>query len=118
MPKLSQNFDSSEFACRCGCGFDRVSPALVAGLQRLRDIMDRPVRVTSGCRCPDYNRSVRGKPGSQHLAGRAADVVIDAVPPVAVAWIAAAIGAFPGIIVYPTWTHLDVRTGPPYRKGL
>ena len=38
MGTVSKNFSRSEFACKCGCGFDAVDVDLLAGLQALRDL--------------------------------------------------------------------------------
>lgn len=32
------------------------------------------LRIVSGVRCPSHNRGVGGKPSSQHLVGKAADI--------------------------------------------
>ena len=71
------NFTPKEFACGCGCGFDDIDPLLVSTLQRLRDEVQRPVVVNSGCRCRSHNAAVKGAPTSQHLKGKAADIKIE-----------------------------------------
>ena len=71
------NFTRDEFACKCGCGFDEIDPLLVSTLQRLRDEVQRPVVVNSGCRCRSHNAAVKGSKSSQHLRGKAADIRID-----------------------------------------
>ena len=71
------NFTRDEFACGCGCGFDDIDPLLVSTLQRLRDEVQRPVVVNSGCRCRSHNAAVKGAPQSQHMQGKAADIKID-----------------------------------------
>ena len=71
------NFTRDEFACKCGCGFDEIDPLLVSTLQRLRDEVQRPVVVNSGCRCRSHNAAVKGAPQSQHMRGKAADIRID-----------------------------------------
>ena len=71
------NFTRDEFACKCGCGFDDIDPLLVSTLQRLRDEVQRPVVVNSGCRCKAHNASVNGSKTSQHLKGKAADIKIE-----------------------------------------
>ena len=79
------NFTRDEFACKCGCGFDEIDPLIVTTLQRLRDEVQRPVIVNSGCRCAEHNLKVGGRPavpsipgtGSRHLYGKAADIKID-----------------------------------------
>lgn len=74
MGDLSEHFNRSEFACKCGCGLDDVSSELVFRLERLRSFLRRPVVVNSGVRCAMYNAKVGGKPDSAHLTGEAADI--------------------------------------------
>ena len=71
------NFERDEFICPCGCWFDDIDPLLVSALQRLRDEVQRPVRINSGCRCRSHNAAVKGSKSSQHLRGKAADIKID-----------------------------------------
>lgn len=79
---LSDHFRLEEFACGCGCqGHVQVRAALEflcqATLEPLRKALGgAPVKVTSGYRCPRYNRAVDGAPGSMHLRGWAADVKV------------------------------------------
>ncbi len=72
-----RNFKRDEFLCPCGCGFDDIDLLLVTTLQRLRDEVQRPVVVNSGCRCKSHNATVKGSKSSQHLRGKAADIRID-----------------------------------------
>lgn len=113
MGDLSANFSRREFQCKCGCGFDDVSADLVKGLQQLRDLCGRPVIINSACRCPEHNRRVGGAPKSQHVAGRAADIVIRGLTPPEMADLAEQVDAFQrgAILVYPSrgFIHLDVR---------
>lgn len=112
--RLAKNFYRDEFECKCGCGFDTVDTTLVQGLQRLRDIMQAPVRVNSGCRCTTHNDSLKGSsPKSQHLLGKAADIRVDGYTPEDVADFAKILSEFAnsGIGIYDTFTHLDVRDG-------
>ena len=44
-------------------------------LDPLREAYGKPIRVTSGYRCPKLNRLVGGNPNSQHMRGEAADIV-------------------------------------------
>ena len=44
-------------------------------LDPLREAYGKPIRVTSGYRCPRLNRLVGGSPNSQHMRGEAADIV-------------------------------------------
>ena len=69
-------FEPYEFACRCGCGADQVSTALVARLEAARALWGSPIYVTSGRRCAAHNASpdVKGARNSRHLIGCAADL--------------------------------------------
>lgn len=113
MMQLSKNFDSSEFACGCGCGYDSVSIELVNGLQKLRDLIDKPVNVTSGCRCKKHNEAIGGSPNSYHLLGMAADVTVWGMDPRSLYHYAEYIGMFRngGIGIYPEngFVHVDMR---------
>ena len=77
MGDLSKNFKQSEFACKCGCGFDLISHELVETLQELRDAIKKPIIIVSGCRCPDHNAEVGGVSNSAHLVGQAADIMVN-----------------------------------------
>jgi uncharacterized protein YcbK (DUF882 family) len=108
--KISPHFARSEFACRCGCGFDRVAPELVYVLECVREHFGRPVRINSACRCERRNRVENGKQGSQHLYGRAADIAVEGVPAAEVAdFCESLIGDRGGVGRYAAFTHADVR---------
>lgn len=111
---LTRNFYRDEFACKCGCGFDAVDHALVEGLQRLRDVTGGAhITVNSACRCEAHNGAVGGEAASQHLLGKAADIVVQGYRPAMVANMANTIREFAqgGIGTYDTFTHVDVRAG-------
>lgn len=112
---LTNNLSRSEFACKCGCGFDTVDHALAELLQVVRDHFRKPVRITSGCRCEEWNRQQGGKPRSQHLIGRAADFTVDGVTSSEVhAFLAMHMDAG-GLKNYGGWVHVDTRSG--YWRG-
>lgn len=66
---MSKYFKYSEFACKCGncaadgTGIDRV---LLAKLNVIRGRFGKPMIVTSGCRCPEWNKAVGGSVSSYH----------------------------------------------------
>lgn len=75
--KLSKNFSSSEFHCHCRskkCNVTYIDSDLIDYLQEKREMLGKPFKVLSGFRCTTHNKSVGGKPGSQHLQGKAADI--------------------------------------------
>lgn len=45
-------------------------------LDPLREKYGKPIRVSSGYRCPALNRSVNGATSSQHRLGEAADITV------------------------------------------
>jgi uncharacterized protein YcbK (DUF882 family) len=79
MGDLSRNLSKHEFACKCGCGFDSVSPELVRELQALVDAFEKKgyndvtITINSGNRCPTHNRNEGGSVNSRHMQGLAAD---------------------------------------------
>ena len=81
--KLTDHFSRSEFACQCKCGADNISEELVSRLEIVRISYGKPMRVTSGLRCPTHNRSVFASATSNHLPhteeqiGYAADIAVD-----------------------------------------
>lgn len=75
MGDLTSNFSRREFACKCGCGADKVDLLLVVKLQTARNLCHRPMKINSGVRCREYNASLSGSnPNSAHLYGLAADI--------------------------------------------
>ena len=68
MGNLSENFDSSEFLCKCGrCSHSsniKVHPDLVFKLQQMRDQEGVPLRITSGARCLYHNQKIPGSVGA------------------------------------------------------
>ena len=118
MGKLSPHFNSQEFACKCGCGVSKVDPELIEVLEVVRITFRLPVYVTSGYRCPAYNKKVGGAPNSRHLVGEAAHIRVKGISVKEVANFLEAV--YPdkyGIGRYPRWTHIDVRDlGTRWRK--
>lgn len=72
-----KNFKIEEFACS-HCGKNETKDELVSILQDLRDRLGVPVRITSGYRCPEYNKlvSTTGAAGP-HTTGLAADIAVE-----------------------------------------
>ena len=104
--RISKNFKLREF--QSPNGEVKIHSELLDKLQKLRDHFGRPVIITSGYRTPEHNRAVGGAPDSQHLYGRAADIVVRGVPHDEVYRQAIRLG-FRGVGRYNTHTHVDVR---------
>ena len=107
------------------------SDAVVENLKRLcelilepvRDIVHKPVQITSGYRSPAVNALVGSKPTSQHITGCAADIKVAGVSPDVL--IKAIIGAglpYEQVIrEFDSWTHISVPNDPkalPKRQAL
>ena len=110
MGTLTKNFSQYEFGCKCGCGYDKIKPSVVYALQIIRDHFNRPIKITSGCRCGSHNQSVGGRVNSRHLFGEAADFVVEAIDTAEVAdFIDDYFGGNNGIGRYKAFTHFDTR---------
>lgn len=112
MGNLSKDFSRYEFACNCGCGFDTVDVELIPVVQDLRDHFNKPISITSGCRCVKYNKRVGGAKHSKHMISRAADIQVHATKPKEVAdYLEKKYPGKFGIGRYRTFTHVDTRAG-------
>lgn len=106
--QLSAHFNSKEWECRCGCPEVLIDLDHVARLEEIRAVIGKPFKITSGYRCPSYNRKIGGAKKSQHMEGVATDIQIGGVTPKELADVADAMG-FGGVGRYRTFTHLDSR---------
>jgi len=118
---LTKNFKKSEFECKCGCempndvlGTIRV---LAEHLQAIRDTSKAPILINSAYRCPSHNKAIGGVSNSQHVLGKASDIVVEGFTPNEVANTIENmlrneynpnlnIG---GLGRYNTFTHIDIR---------
>lgn len=107
------HFKDSEFACKhCGkLPANGMNPVLLAKLDHLRTLVEAPIIVTSGYRCPVHNRNEGGVSNSQHVLGNAADIVCRYTSVSKLAEKARQLG-FDGIGVYPksNFVHVDCRS--------
>ena len=77
-------------------------------LQPLRDKLDKPVKVSSGYRCPALNQAVGGAPNSQHAKGEAADIFVPGMSARDVFNIMRTMGIpFDQLILYPSFVHVS-----------
>jgi hypothetical protein len=67
MGDLTKNFSRLEVQCPCGCGANLINPFLVEKLQKVRNIIGRPIIITSGVRCGFYNTSIKASMNSSHI---------------------------------------------------
>lgn len=76
--QLTPHFKRCEFACKCGGKYCNprhinISPLIVGICEILREYIDNPIRISSGCRCKTWNSKQGGVDSSSHLFGFAAD---------------------------------------------
>jgi uncharacterized protein YcbK (DUF882 family) len=107
--RVAKHFKLSEFACPC-CNLVMLHPKLLAKLVELRNILERPVYITSGYRCSRYNQEVGGVANSYHRIGLAADIKVKDINLIELLGCAEEID-FAGIGFYEkkNFLHLDVR---------
>lgn len=74
----SAHFSFMEVRCKCGgnyvdCQRIWIRRSVFASLEGSRRRIGRSITITSGCRCPNYNRDVKGSLSSRHKSGDAVD---------------------------------------------
>jgi hypothetical protein len=118
--RLTKSFMASEFSCND----ENKTPVpdiytvnvkkLAANLQVLRDVLGKPIKVTSGYRTKEYNTKVGGVKNSQHLFAKAADIKVKGMSSKRLAnkikkLIDEGKMSKGGIGVYKTFVHYDIR---------
>lgn len=75
MAQLSKNFADSEFHCsKHGKLHAPVHPKQIQLLQRIRDKVGKPLIVTSGSRCPEFQASLKAADLSDRVAANSPHV--------------------------------------------
>lgn len=73
-------FTPIEFACKCekhrNMPVYDMDEELVRKLDKLREMLGVPIRITSGWRCEEYNAKIGGEAKSYHVAKCAADFTL------------------------------------------
>lgn len=85
----------------------KVDPKLIQRLEALRQRIGKPIRINSGYRSPEYNSKVGGAKHSQHMTGKAADIVVEGMTAKQLEPIAREVG-FTFTQTYPHLPHLHV----------
>jgi len=125
---MTKNFSKEEFDCNDGSEMPiNVYHNMVKvanQLQTLRNYIGKPIQVNSAYRSEDYNKQIGGahkidKNGnrietSQHVFGRAADIVIKGMTPIEVSKVIEELidkGDIlqGGIGIYSSFVHYDIR---------
>jgi hypothetical protein len=119
--KLSRSFDLEEFlvsqtATRRGIPnipseavVDELTRLCSLILQPLRDRLARPIVISSGYRSPMLNEAIGGAKNSDHMKGRAADIVVPSMAVRDVCGLVIGMGLpFDQLIHEQTWTHVSI----------
>lgn len=113
--QLTPHFKSDEFACKCGCN-GHLAPEIQANIKKTAEMLEKlreacgnkPITLNCGFRCARHNKEVGGADQSQHLVGKAADVVVSGMTPLQVQSVAATVKTIGGVGHYSTFTHVDI----------
>lgn len=110
-----QNFSKAEFDCT-HCGKNEMKPDFLQKLQTLRSVYGKPMRVTSGYRCPQHPIEAKKATPGAHASGCAVDIGVEGQDAHRLLKLAFAAG-FTGIGVQQKgsgrFVHLDTLEGGP-----
>ena len=117
--KLTENFKKKEFECADGSEMPievQLNIAeLAVQLEIIRYHFNAPIKINSAYRSPEYNATIPGaSKNSQHVLGKAADIVVKGYTPDEVAdalefLINTGMIKEGGVGRYNTFTHYDIR---------
>ena len=116
--RLTNNFFKSEFDSKDGAEmpedvFYNIQK-LANQLQVIRNYIGKGIKVNSGYRSPKHNKAIGGVKNSQHVLGKAADLVVRGIKPEQLAIIIERLindGEIlqGGIGIYNSFVHYDIR---------
>lgn len=115
---ISDHFRLKEFRCKDGTDPVFVDGGLVSILESVRSKFGKRVVITSGYRTPSHNSRIGGSKFSQHMYGRAADIVVEDVKPeVVYNFLCEAFPNSCGFGLYHSFVHVDCRENKARWKG-
>lgn len=86
-------------------------------LDPLRELLGKPINISSGYRCRALNSKVGGSKTSQHMKGQAADIYLKGLSNIIIAKVLVASGLQwdqciieKGTLQNPQWIHLSYKT--------
>ena len=115
---MTKNFSKEEFDCNDGSEMPiniyHNMVKVANQLQILRNHLGKPIQINSAWRSEEYNASVGGVKDSQHIMGRAADIVVRDLNPTEVyntieELIEKGDMLQGGLGLYDTFVHYDIR---------
>lgn len=89
---------------------DNLRRLCVEILEPLRRVTGKPIRITSGYRCPLLNTIVGGAKMSAHTLGRAADIKVDGLTPLEVCRLIQELGLPYDQVIheFKSWCHVAI----------
>lgn len=115
---MTEHFHINEFRSKDGEYFPKHAQenlkVLAEQLEILREHFGAPIKINSGYRSAKHNAKIGGEENSQHLLGKAADIVVEGISPDEVAdaidfLIDGKMMKQGGLGRYATFTHYDIR---------
>jgi hypothetical protein len=99
---------------------DNILDLIYFCLQPIRDLMKKPMIITSGYRNKELNKLICGAENSQHMKGQAADFIIQGVEPSYIVKVIknSNIPYDQLINEYDSWVHVSYVKGRNRRKDL
>ena len=116
--KLTENFNREEFDCADGSEMPTEVQLNIAELavqlEIIRSHFNAPITINSAYRSPEHNRKIGSNDSSQHILGKAVDIVVKGVAPDDVSdaiefLISEGLVKEGGLGRYNTFTHYDIR---------
>ena len=116
---LSEHFIKEEFRCPCGkCPELLPSGILITKLEEVRGFIRQPITITSGIRCKEHNKNVKGKRNSTHIYGYAVDISISNSAQRFMITLAAMSMGIRRIGIGDSFIHLDVAPEPDWPQDV
>lgn len=113
---ITQHFTVGEIICKDGSPTYVINSEVLEGLEKLREIVGKPININSGYRSESYNKKVGGAKDSQHVLGNAIDFHVSGMTTQQIYDIIKKnnmLGeVFKGVGLYNTFVHVDVRPNP------
>tara|TARA_B110000211_G_C13822478_1_gene439880 strand:+ start:73 stop:453 length:381 start_codon:yes stop_codon:yes gene_type:complete len=115
---MTKNFSKEEFDCNDGSEMPiniyHNMVKVANQLQTLRNFLNKPIHINSAYRSEEYNASIGGVSNSQHIMGRAADIVVKGMTPIEVSEVIEDLikkgDMLQGAIgIYSSFVHYDIR---------
>lgn len=69
-----ENFERSEFACKCGCNTNEIKDSFIDVLQEIRTKVGSPLVISSGYRCDKHPIEAAKPAPGEHNDGTCADI--------------------------------------------